>query len=49
MPRQGAALHVMESAMLRERIEGKWIACFAQVFRLCGVKAGESAAIPARA
>jgi len=31
--------------MLRERIEGKWIACFAEVFRLCGVKAGESAAI----
>ena len=31
--------------MLRERIEGKWIASFAEVFRLCGVKAGESAAI----
>jgi 2,5-dihydroxypyridine 5,6-dioxygenase len=31
--------------MLRERIEAKWIACFAQVFELCGVKAGESAAI----
>ena len=31
--------------MLRERIEAKWIACFAEVFRLCGVKSGESAAI----
>jgi len=31
--------------MLRERIEAKWIACFAEVFRLCGVKPGESAAI----
>jgi 2,5-dihydroxypyridine 5,6-dioxygenase len=31
--------------MLRERVEGKWIACFAEVLRLCGVKAGESTAI----
>jgi len=31
--------------MLRERIEAKWIACFARVFELCGVKPGESAAI----
>ena len=31
--------------MLRERIEAKWVACFAQVFGLCGVKPGESAAI----
>ena len=31
--------------MLQERIEHRWIECFAQVFALCGVKAGESAAI----
>ena len=31
--------------MLRERIEGKWIDCFAEVFGLCGVKAGDAVAI----
>ena len=31
--------------MLRERIEGKWIDCFAEVFGRCGVKAGDTAAI----
>ena len=31
--------------MLRERIEGKWIDCFAEVFTLCGVKAGDAVAI----
>ena len=31
--------------MLRERIEGKWIDCFADTFALCGVKAGDTAAI----
>ena len=31
--------------MLRERIEGKWIACFAEVFTHCGVKAGDAVAI----
>ena len=31
--------------MLRERIEGKWIDCFAEVFGRCGVPAGDAAAI----
>ena len=31
--------------MLRERIEGKWIECFAEVFARCGVAAGDSVAI----
>jgi len=31
--------------MLQQRIEAKWIAAFVQAFRLCGVQAGESAAI----
>jgi len=31
--------------MLQQRVEAKWIACFAQVFSLCGVKAGDSAAV----
>lgn len=31
--------------MLRERIEGKWIAAFAEVFAKCAVQAGESVAI----
>jgi 2,5-dihydroxypyridine 5,6-dioxygenase len=31
--------------MLRERIEGKWIACFAEVFGRCGVQAGDAVAI----
>lgn len=31
--------------MLRERIEGKWIDCFAEVFAKCGVVAGDSVAI----
>ncbi len=31
--------------MLQERIEAKWIDCFAQTFALCGVKAGDTAAI----
>jgi len=31
--------------MLRERIEGKWIDCFAEVFGRCGVAAGDAAAI----
>jgi 2,5-dihydroxypyridine 5,6-dioxygenase len=31
--------------MLQQRIEAKWIDCFAQVFGLCGVKAGDTAAI----
>ena len=31
--------------MLNERIEAKWIDCFAEVFALCGVKAGDTAAI----
>lgn len=31
--------------MLRERIEGKWIDCFAEVFGLCGVKAGDAVAV----
>ena len=31
--------------MLRERIEGKWIDCFAEVFSLCGVQAGDAVAI----
>ena len=31
--------------MLRERIEGKWIDCFAEVFGRCGVAAGDPAAI----
>ncbi len=28
--------------MLRERIEGKWIDCFAEVFGRCGVAAGDA-------
>lgn len=31
--------------MLVERIEGKWVSCFAEVFRLCGVTPGEVAVI----
>ncbi len=31
--------------MLRERIEGKWIDCFAEVFARCGVGAGDAVAI----
>ncbi len=31
--------------MLRERIEGKWIDCFAAVFAKCGVSGGDAAAI----
>jgi 2,5-dihydroxypyridine 5,6-dioxygenase len=31
--------------MLQQRIEARWIDAFVQVFRLCGVAAGESAAI----
>ncbi len=31
--------------MLQERIEAKWIDCFADTFRLCGVKAGDTAAV----
>ena len=31
--------------MLKERIEGKWIDCFAEVFGRCGVGAGDAAAI----
>ena len=31
--------------MLTERIEGKWIDVFAEVFKLCGVERGDSAAI----
>ena len=31
--------------MLQQRIEAKWIDCFTQVFGLCGVKAGDTAAI----
>jgi 2,5-dihydroxypyridine 5,6-dioxygenase len=30
---------------VRERIEGKWIDCFAEVFGRCGMKAGDAAAI----
>jgi 2,5-dihydroxypyridine 5,6-dioxygenase len=31
--------------MLQHRIEAKWIDCFAQTFALCGVKAGDVAAV----
>ena len=31
--------------MMQQRIEAKWIDAFAEVFRLCGVQAGEDAAI----
>jgi 2,5-dihydroxypyridine 5,6-dioxygenase len=31
--------------MLRERVEGKWIDCFAEVFGRCGVRAGDAVAI----
>ncbi len=31
--------------MLRERIEGKWIDCFAEVFAKCGVGSGDAVAI----
>jgi 2,5-dihydroxypyridine 5,6-dioxygenase len=31
--------------MLRERIEGRWIDCFAEVFGRCGVAAGEAVAV----
>jgi len=31
--------------MLQERIEARWIDCFTETFALCGVKAGDSAAI----
>ena len=31
--------------MLQQRIEAKWIECFVQAFALCGVQAGDTAAI----
>ncbi len=31
--------------MLQERIEARWIDCFAETFALCGVKVGDTAAI----
>lgn len=31
--------------MLQQRIEARWIDCFAEVFALCGVNAGDTAAI----
>ena len=31
--------------MLQQRVEAKWIDCFVQAFALCGVKAGDTAAI----
>ena len=31
--------------MLVERIEGKWIDCFAEVFGMCAVEKGQTAAI----
>ena len=31
--------------MLQQRIEARWIDCFAQTFALCGVQAGDTAAI----
>lgn len=31
--------------MLQQRIEARWIDCFAEAFALCGVKAGDTAAI----
>ena len=31
--------------MLQERIEAKWIDCFAETFALCGIQAGDTAAI----
>ncbi len=31
--------------MLQQRIEAKWIDCFVEAFTLCGVKAGDTAAI----
>jgi 2,5-dihydroxypyridine 5,6-dioxygenase len=31
--------------MPTDRIEGKWIDCFAKVFELCELKAGDTAAI----
>ena len=31
--------------MLQQRIEAKWIDCFVQAFALCGLKAGDTAAI----
>ena len=31
--------------MLQQRVDAKWIECFAQAFALCGVKAGDTAAI----
>jgi len=31
--------------MLRERVEGKWIDCFAEVFGRCGAQAGDAVAI----
>ena len=31
--------------MLQQRIEAKWIDCFVQAFALCGVKAGDTAAV----
>ncbi len=31
--------------MLQERIEARWVDCFAETFALCGVKAGDTAAI----
>ena len=34
-----------EVAMLQERIEGKWIDCFARVFIKCNVEKGEAVAI----
>jgi 2,5-dihydroxypyridine 5,6-dioxygenase len=34
-----------ENAMLSDRIEGKWIDAFCEIFERCGVKAGHGAAI----
>ena len=31
--------------MLQQRVEAKWIECFVQAFALCGLKAGDTAAI----
>jgi 2,5-dihydroxypyridine 5,6-dioxygenase len=44
-PRVTTARRRRGESMLRERIEGKWIDCFAEVFDLCGVKAGDAIAI----
>src|SRR3979409_267715 len=36
----------METPMLSDRIEGKWIDAFCEVFERCAVKRGDTAAIP---